>query len=173
MHPIKIMTLTIMASTVVAHAAAQTSNRSWASAHIFSPGVISGPDGDMTPGFASGGSRLYFTRSYPDTSAIMISDKKDASWSTPVVAPFSGHWRDLELAIAPNGAYAVFASNRRIPGKRIHCKPPISANLIVAAISGKWIWSPGTPCPARFHRQSMMEIRFGRLRYPGTIICIS
>ncbi|SHL86374.1 WD40-like Beta Propeller Repeat [Rhodanobacter sp. OK091] len=117
MPPVKIMTLLIMTTMVVAHAAAETSNRSRASAHIFGPGVISGPDGDMAPSFASGGSRLYFTRSYPDTSAIMISDKKGASWSTPVVAAFSGHWRDLELAIAPSGAYAIFASNRPHPGQ--------------------------------------------------------
>ncbi|MFC5581340.1 hypothetical protein [Rhodanobacter terrae] len=139
MHPIKIMTLTIMASTVVAHAAAQTSIRSRASAHIFSPGVISGPDGDMAPGFASGRSRLYFTRSYPDTSAIMISDKKDASWSTPVVAPFSGHWRDLELAIAPNGAYAVFASNRPYPGQT----DSLQATYFGRPQSGGNLWKNG------------------------------
>lgn len=117
MHPIKIMTLMIMASMAVTCVVAQTSDRSPASAHIFSPGVISGPEADMAPGFVSDGSRLYFTRSYPDTSAIMISDKRGASWSIPVVAPFSGHWRDLELAIAPNDAYAIFASNRPRPGQ--------------------------------------------------------
>ena len=117
MHPISIMTLLMMTSMAVTRAAAETGNGSRASAHIFGPGVISGPDGDMAPGFTLGGSHLYFTRSFADTSAIMISDKKSASWSIPVVAPFSGHWRDLELAIAPDGAYAIFASNRPRPGQ--------------------------------------------------------
>jgi len=37
-------------------------------------------------------------------------------WSSPRIASFSGHWRDLEPAMAPDGSYLIFASSRPIDG---------------------------------------------------------
>lgn len=43
---------------------------------------------------------------------LMESHRIDGGWSTPEVAPFSGHWRDLDPAMAPDGSYLLFVSNR-------------------------------------------------------------
>ena len=48
---------------------------------------------------------------------IMISTLENGSWSTPRIAPFSGQWSDLEPAMAPDGSFLVFASNRPAEGQ--------------------------------------------------------
>jgi Tol biopolymer transport system component len=42
----------------------------------------------------------------------MVSERQKQTWSPPRVADFSGHWNDLEAALAPNGRYIIFASDR-------------------------------------------------------------
>jgi hypothetical protein len=81
-------------------------------AKVFAPDAISGPDTDMGPAFMPGGNSLYFSRSVDGHSSIQTSHLQRGNWSSPVTAPFSGRWNDLEIVIAPSGKYLVFASNR-------------------------------------------------------------
>jgi hypothetical protein len=55
---------------------------------------------------------VFFTRANSDQSIILESHLARGKWSKPEIAPFSGVWRDLEPAMAVDGSYLVFASNR-------------------------------------------------------------
>ena len=79
---------------------------------VFSPGMISGPANDLSPAFTPDGRTVFFTRASPDVSIILVSHLSGGKWSRPEIAPFSGVWRDLEPAMAADGSYLVFASNR-------------------------------------------------------------
>lgn len=58
---------------------------------VFAPGIISGPANDGAPTFSPDDKTLFFTRSAARWSIILESHQTaDGSWSTPVVAPFSG-----------------------------------------------------------------------------------
>lgn len=81
---------------------------------VFAPGIISGPADDMAATFTPDGKSVYFTRGNGEDYDILTSRFDGTRWSQPVIAPFSGHWRDLEPAMAPDGSYLVFASSRPI-----------------------------------------------------------
>jgi Tol biopolymer transport system component len=83
---------------------------------VFAPGVISGPANDAGPTFTSDGKTVYFFRSNGSDYFIMESHRVKGGWSSPSIAPFSGQWRDLEPALAPDGSYLIFASSRPVPG---------------------------------------------------------
>jgi Tol biopolymer transport system component len=87
---------------------AQASN----SPQLFAPGVISGPADDLSPAFAPDGKTVVFTRSNGTATMIVTSTFAHGRWSAPTVAPFSGHWRDFEPTMSPDGSFLVFASNR-------------------------------------------------------------
>jgi Tol biopolymer transport system component len=84
---------------------------------VFAPGVISGPADDEGPAFAPDAKTVYFFRSNSKDYFIMESQQVKGGWSAPKVAPFSGQWRDLEPAMAPDGSYMIFASTRPLPGR--------------------------------------------------------
>jgi hypothetical protein len=85
---------------------------------LFAPGVVSSPADDQSPAFAPDGKSVYFTRRSPSAAIILKSTFANGRWLRPTVASFSGQWRDLEPAMAPNGTYLIFASNRpSIEGK--------------------------------------------------------
>jgi hypothetical protein len=88
---------------------------------FFAPGVISGPDGDACPAFLPDGRHVLFWRDSDASSSIMASRKDGDQWSTPVTATFSGHWRDLDPTMAPDGSFLLFVSNRPATpdGKRL------------------------------------------------------
>ena len=80
---------------------------------LFAPGIISGPVDDAAPVFTPDGKTVYFFRSSSSMGCfIFVSHWKNGEWSNPVIAPFSGQWQDLEPAIAPDGSYMIFSSNR-------------------------------------------------------------
>jgi Tol biopolymer transport system component len=80
---------------------------------LFAPGIISGPVNDAAPVFTPDGRTVYFHRSGPSLGCfIFVSHWQDGEWSKPAVAPFSGQWQDLEPAMAPDGSYMIFSSNR-------------------------------------------------------------
>src|SRR5690349_11074417 len=81
---------------------------------LFAAGVISGAANDAAATFSPDGKSVYFFRSNGQDSDIMSSHLDGMSWSPPVIAPFSGHWRDLEATMAPDGSYLIFASSRPI-----------------------------------------------------------
>lgn len=84
---------------------------------VFAPGVISSAGDEGPVAFLPDGSAVYFSRSTDDRYVILFSRREGANWSTPKVAPFSGQWRDSDPAMAPDGSFLVFASNRPADGK--------------------------------------------------------
>ena len=82
---------------------------------VFGPGVISGSANEASPVFTPDGKTVYFTRSNSSDNVILTSRHEGDAWSAPEIAPFSGQWRDLEAAMAPDGSYLVFASSRPLP----------------------------------------------------------
>ncbi|HEX8779440.1 MAG TPA: hypothetical protein VF738_15100 [Rhodanobacter sp.] len=83
-----------------------------AAAAIFAPQVIPGAADDGAAAFTPDGNTVYFMRGSRDGSTLMESHRRDGGWSVPTTAPFSGRWRDLDPAMAPDGSYLLFASNR-------------------------------------------------------------
>lgn len=82
---------------------------------VFAPGVISGPANEASPVFTPDGNTVYFTRSNSSDNVLLVSHRSGDGWSEPEIAPFSGQWRDLEAAMAPDGSYMIFASSRPVP----------------------------------------------------------
>jgi Tol biopolymer transport system component len=83
---------------------------------LFAPGVISGPEGEGAAAFTPDGNTVYFMRGTGDSSAVFEAHRGASGWSTPQPAPFSGHWRDLDPTMAPDGTYLLFVSNRPARG---------------------------------------------------------
>lgn len=80
---------------------------------VFAPGVISGPLADWSAVFTPDGRTVYFVRG--DQNPMLMESHLEADkWSAPRPAPFSGHWHDLDPAMAPDGSYLLFVSNRPI-----------------------------------------------------------
>jgi hypothetical protein len=83
---------------------------------IFAPGVVAGPADDGAAAFTPDGAMVYFMRG-TDSFSLMESHRENGRWSPPRVAPFSGRWRDLDPAMAPDGSFLLFVSNRpALPG---------------------------------------------------------
>lgn len=78
---------------------------------LFAPDSIAGTADDGAAAFTPDGATVYFMRG-TDSYTMMESQRHDGRWSTPRAAPFSGHWRDLDPAMAPDGSYLLFVSNR-------------------------------------------------------------
>jgi Tol biopolymer transport system component len=66
----------------------------------------------VAPAFTPDGKSVYFTHVDGEKCTIMMSHLHRGGWSDPEVAPFSGQWRDIEPAMAPDGSYLIFISNR-------------------------------------------------------------
>lgn len=78
----------------------------WASASDWGTGA------DESPTFTPDGKTVYFAHEDAEKRAIMVSHLRNGAWSAPKPATFSGTWRDFAPAIAPDGSYLVFDSNR-------------------------------------------------------------
>lgn len=79
----------------------------------FAPGVISTAAGADAPTFTPDGNLVVYDS--PPTikkSTLMIARRIGGRWRTPEVAPFSGRWYDQDPAMAPDGSYLIFVSNR-------------------------------------------------------------
>lgn len=106
---------------------------------IFAPGIISGAAAEDSPAFAPDGRSVYFDRIRWPNAAILVSQRTATGWSSPEVAPFSGHWLDHDPAMAPDGAFLVFSSNRPdLPGGTP--LDAVMANGKVATGSGGHLW---------------------------------
>ena len=79
---------------------------------LFAPGVISGPAAEDSAAFSPNGDTIFFDRIRWPNAAILVSHRTATGWSTPTIAPFSGRWLDHDPAMAPDGSFLVFSSNR-------------------------------------------------------------
>jgi len=79
---------------------------------VFAAGVISGPAHDAAPAFSPDGNTVFFGRQAPEVAVVMESHRNARGWSAPRIAPFSGEWTDMEPAMAPDGSYLIYVSNR-------------------------------------------------------------
>ena len=72
---------------------------------------------DASPAFTPGGDTVVFTRGSGTARRLYVAHRHDGAWSTPMRAPFSEQWMDFEPAMAPDGSYLVFVSNRPANGE--------------------------------------------------------
>lgn len=79
---------------------------------VFSLGTIADDTNELSPAFAPDCRTVLYTVGNGVQNMIVISRFVNGKWTPPAVAEFSGHWRDLEASMAPDGSYLVFASNR-------------------------------------------------------------
>jgi hypothetical protein len=109
----KITLFVIICLPFIAFSQNKTGALSPDSPRVFGPGVISGPVHDMAPAFTPDGRTVYFHRSGPGlTGVILVSQLRNGTWSRPEIASFSGQWQDIEPAMSPDGSYLLFSSNR-------------------------------------------------------------
>lgn len=95
-----------------ANAGAQAAAPASPQPQIFAPGSISGPSGVDCLTFAPDGAAVFFDQQAGWNGFIMESHRIGDGWSAPRVAPFSGQWLDHDPAMAPDGSFLVFTSNR-------------------------------------------------------------
>lgn len=81
---------------------------------LIGPGIVSSADGEYSPTYDPARQELYFMRRTPGLFdyTIMVSRFEDGQWTKPIVAPFSGRFRDAGPALSPDGDTLVFDSQR-------------------------------------------------------------
>jgi Tol biopolymer transport system component len=87
--------------------------------------VISTADDESAIAVSPDGKTAYFVKRSPTTTGptvdvICVSRYENGRWSPPQVAPFSGRYRDVTPAFAPDGSKLFFASNRPVAGEEKH-----------------------------------------------------
>ncbi|MBS0417010.1 MAG: PD40 domain-containing protein [Proteobacteria bacterium] len=89
----------------------------------FLPEVPSGSAVATSPSFFPGGRMVIFTHAEKNSTPansqgyeLRLSTQSHGKWTASRTAPFSGSWRDLEPAVAPNGRVIIFASSRPASG---------------------------------------------------------
>lgn len=85
--------------------------------HVFAPGMISAAAGVDCLAFMPDSKTVFFHQEPWSLGMIMVAHKVKNRWSMPAIASFSGTWHDHDPAVAPDGSFVVFASNRPdVPG---------------------------------------------------------
>ena len=109
--------------------------------HMVGEGVISTPGNEFGGTMSPDGRELYYSISVPRSYmyAIVVSTKKNGSWTRPRLVPFSGHGRDFDPVMAPDGRSMVFISDR--PTRPGELKHDYDVWMVDRTPSGGW----GTP----------------------------
>ncbi|HZF16889.1 MAG TPA: hypothetical protein VE046_13195 [Steroidobacteraceae bacterium] len=83
------------------------------------PGVISTGDFESGSTFTPDGGTLYFVKSDARLGrwAICESHHSNGHWGTPVIAPFSGKFRDADPFVTADGSQLYFISDRPVNGR--------------------------------------------------------
>jgi len=110
--PLTLFACSLIALGLSGIAGVHAADMSLATPEIFAPGTISGPAGVDCLTFAPDGATVYFDQQAGWNGFIMESHRVGKRWSAPRIAPFSGQWRDHDPAMAPDGAFLVYTSNR-------------------------------------------------------------
>jgi len=106
---------------------------------IFAPGVISGAANEDSVAFSPDGHTVFFDRISWPNAVILESHKMGHAWSEPKIAPFSGQWLDHDPAMAPDGSFLIFTSNRPdTPGGK--ALDGVMANGKVQHAAGGHLW---------------------------------
>jgi len=90
----------------------------WAATTVVPP-LAAGPwvlEHDASPAFTPDGDTVVFARGNGATRRLFAAHRHDGVWSPPQRVAFSDRWMDLEPAMAPDGRYLVFVSNRPANG---------------------------------------------------------
>jgi len=80
----------------------------------FAEEVLPAPVGSCVT-FSPDGKTMYFSR---DRSDILVSHSRDGMWSAPVLAEFSGKYRDGDPFVSPDGLQLFFWSARPLDGQQ-------------------------------------------------------
>ena len=112
LRPLTLFVCSLLALALSGVAAVHAADIASATPEIFAPGTISGPSGVDCLIFAPDGNTVYFDQQAHWNGFIMESNRVGDSWSTPRIAPFSGQWQDHDPAMAPDGSFLVYTSNR-------------------------------------------------------------
>ena len=85
---------------------------------LFAPGVISTGAFESSPSFTPDGQTLYLVRSEPRLGRWTICQSRFEAghWTAPVVAPFSGQFRDADPYVTADGRQFFFISDRPVAG---------------------------------------------------------
>ena len=81
---------------------------------LFAPGVISDGLANRDFTISPDGNELFYTIQQKDflASVILYARRENGTWSAPMVASFSGRYKDLEATFSPDGQRVYFSSNR-------------------------------------------------------------
>jgi Tol biopolymer transport system component len=81
---------------------------------LFAPGIIPGVSNLVAaPAFAPDGKMVYFGQTRKNEHITIVASYLNGNtWTSPVTAPFSGSYPNLEPAFDPHGKYLIFASSR-------------------------------------------------------------
>lgn len=79
---------------------------------IFAPGQISAVVTGTAPTFMPDGNTVIYERDQGPRRDLVEAHRTATGWSPPTALPFPAQWSYLEPALAPDGSYLIFASNR-------------------------------------------------------------
>ena len=104
---------------------------------LFGEGVVSTGEFESHPAFTPDGRTLYFVRSTPAFTdwKIYVTERTEAGWSAPKLAPFSGTHRDADPYVTADGKRLYFISDRPVDGK---AKDDMDIWVMERAADGVW-----------------------------------
>ena len=104
---------------------------------IFLEGIVSTSLNERDMAISPAGDEMYYTLLANQNAFSTIIYRKKLpgnKWSSPVVAPFSGKYGDLEPAFSPDGKKLFFSSNRPTTGEKVKDYDI----WVVEKVNGQW-----------------------------------
>jgi Tol biopolymer transport system component len=79
---------------------------------VFLQEGVATPNNESVATFLPDGNTVFFA----DGQTICFSKMTNGKWGKPATAPFSGHWKDWDPALSPDGKRLIFVSTRPLEG---------------------------------------------------------